>query len=268
MGPAGRVVAIALNTRGLRRRGRARRAIEAAAAETGLPAPTDPGALRRRARASRCAGTARRRCLEARVSAPSPPMSTSRCATGRPRGCGPCPRRRARAARVPRRALARTRAGCATSRSASTSTRPRMAAAAGDRPEGYGLIVTTGAEERVVAHAVFEVERPDRAEVAFAVADEMQGRGLATVLIAHLAQVASARGVTHLHRDRAAREPAHDQRLPRVRASRSTCAPRRTGSSSSSRPSWARTRGASSRIATGSPPSPRSSGCCGRARWR
>ena len=69
-------------------------------------------------------------------------------------------------------------------------------AAAGDRPEGYGLIVTTGAEERVVAHAVFELERPDRAEVAFAVADEMQGRGLATVLIAHLAQVASARGVT------------------------------------------------------------------------
>ena len=69
-------------------------------------------------------------------------------------------------------------------------------AAQGDRPEGYGLIVTTGAEERVVAHAVFELERPDRAEVAFAVADEMQGRGLATVLIAHLAQVASARGVT------------------------------------------------------------------------
>ena len=43
---------------------------------------------------------------------------------------------------------------------------------------------------------MFELERPDRAEVAFAVADEMQGRGLATVLIAHLAQVASARGVT------------------------------------------------------------------------
>src|SRR5690349_6235284 len=68
-------------------------------------------------------------------------------------------------------------------------------AAAGDRPEGYGLIVTTGAQERVVAHAVFEVERPDRAEVAFAVADEMQGRGLATLLLAHLAQIASARGI-------------------------------------------------------------------------
>ena len=51
--------------------------------------------------------------------------------------------------------------------------------------------MTTGAEERVVANAVFELERPDRAEVAFAVADEMQGRGLATVLIAHLAQVAA-----------------------------------------------------------------------------
>src|SRR6478609_1432658 len=70
------------------------------------------------------------------------------------------------------------------------------AGVAGDRPEGYGLIVTTGAEQRVVAHAVFELERADRAEVAFAVADEMQGRGLATVLIAHLAQVASARGIT------------------------------------------------------------------------
>jgi acyl-CoA synthetase (NDP forming)/RimJ/RimL family protein N-acetyltransferase len=68
-------------------------------------------------------------------------------------------------------------------------------AAAGDRPEGYGLIVTIGSDERVVAHAVFEVERPGRAEVAFAVADEMQGRGLATLLLAHLAQVASARGI-------------------------------------------------------------------------
>ncbi|WP_028060941.1 bifunctional acetate--CoA ligase family protein/GNAT family N-acetyltransferase [Candidatus Solirubrobacter pratensis] len=68
-------------------------------------------------------------------------------------------------------------------------------AAAGDRPEGYGLIVTTGADDRVVAHAVFEVERPERAEIAFAVADEMQGRGLATVLLAHLAQIASARGI-------------------------------------------------------------------------
>src|SRR3954471_14783394 len=68
-------------------------------------------------------------------------------------------------------------------------------AAQGDRPDGYGLIVTTGAEERVVAHAVFELEAPGRAEVAFAVADEMQGRGLATVLLAHLAQIASARGI-------------------------------------------------------------------------
>src|SRR3954463_2838499 len=69
-------------------------------------------------------------------------------------------------------------------------------AAAGDRPgEGYGLIVTTGADERVVAHAVYEIDGVARAEVAFAVADEMQGRGLATLLLGHLAQVASARGI-------------------------------------------------------------------------
>jgi acetate---CoA ligase (ADP-forming) len=68
-------------------------------------------------------------------------------------------------------------------------------AAAGDRPDGYGLIVTTGADARVVAHAVFELDGPGRAEVAFAVADEMQGRGMATLLLAHLAQVASARGI-------------------------------------------------------------------------
>ncbi len=69
------------------------------------------------------------------------------------------------------------------------------AAARAAAPGGYGLIVTAGADERVVAHAVYELERPERAEVAFAVADEMQGRGLATVLLAHLAQVASARGI-------------------------------------------------------------------------
>ena len=142
------------------------------------------------------------------------------------------------------------------------------AAAAGDRPEGYGLIVTTGAEERVVAHAVFELERPDRAEVAFAVADEMQGRGLATVLIAHLAQVASARGVTTftatvLPENRRMISVFRESGLPGRR-----CTPRRTGSSSSSRPSWARTRGASSRTATGSRRSPRSSACCGRGRSR
>jgi acetate---CoA ligase (ADP-forming) len=67
------------------------------------------------------------------------------------------------------------------------------AAARAAAPGGYGLIVTSS--DRVVAHAVYEIERPGRAEVAFAVADGMQGRGLATVLLAHLAQEASARGI-------------------------------------------------------------------------
>jgi len=67
------------------------------------------------------------------------------------------------------------------------------AAARAAAPGGYALIVLS--DDRVVAHAVYEIERPGRAEVAFAVADEMQGRGLATVLLAHLAQEASARGI-------------------------------------------------------------------------
>ena len=173
----------------------------------------------------------------------------------------------ARAAHVPRRACRENSRWLRFFSLGVNLDKAAAVAAQGDRPEGYGLIVTTGAEERVVAHAVFELERPDRAEVAFAVADEMQGRGLATVLIAHLAQVAVRARRDDLHRDRPAREPAHDQRLPRVRLPGRTCARRRTGSSSSSRPSWARTRGASSRIATGSRPSRRSSACCGRARW-
>jgi hypothetical protein len=43
------------------------------------------------------------------------------------------------------------------------------AAARAAAPGGYGLIVTS--DDRVVAHAVYEIERPGRAEVAFAVAD-------------------------------------------------------------------------------------------------
>ena len=73
----------------------------------------------------------------------------------------------------------------------------RMAATSEERG-GLGLVVTTGEPERIVAHAVFELEAPARAEVAFAVADEMQGRGVATTLLAHLAQGAAARGITTL----------------------------------------------------------------------
>ncbi len=62
--------------------------------------------------------------------------------------------------------------------------------------DGRGLIAVTGPDERVVAHATY-VREPasDRAEVAFEVADEMHGRGIATIMLGHLATLAEADGV-------------------------------------------------------------------------
>jgi GNAT superfamily N-acetyltransferase len=57
----------------------------------------------------------------------------------------------------------------------------------------YGL-VATGDGGRVLAHAGWEREpdRPERAEVAFAIADAMQGKGLGTILLGQLAEAADA----------------------------------------------------------------------------
>jgi len=80
----------------------------------------------------------------------------------------------------------------------------------------YGLVATSGGEGgteglgdprggvpvgRVVAHAGWErqPDRPDRAEVAFAIADRMQGKGLGTILLGQLAEVADQAGVSVLH---------------------------------------------------------------------
>ena len=68
-----------------------------------------------------------------------------------------------------------------------------------DRPMVLGLLGArsgpAGARSRTPLHA----ERAGRAEVAFEVADEWQGRGIATVLLAHLAELPGARH-GHLHR--------------------------------------------------------------------
>jgi acetyl coenzyme A synthetase (ADP forming)-like protein len=65
-----------------------------------------------------------------------------------------------------------------------------------DYNDRYGLVATTGSKERIVAHAVFSRLDGDRAEVAFEIADELQGRGLGTILYAHLAEAAEERGIT------------------------------------------------------------------------
>jgi acetyl coenzyme A synthetase (ADP forming)-like protein len=72
-------------------------------------------------------------------------------------------------------------------------------AARGLIDRGVGLVATAGADGHVVAHACFVPERTgDRAELAFAVADAWQGRGIGTIMLAHLAQLAEAAGAVTL----------------------------------------------------------------------
>ncbi|MBS1868816.1 MAG: GNAT family N-acetyltransferase [Actinobacteria bacterium] len=70
-----------------------------------------------------------------------------------------------------------------------------------DRRERDGLIALVGAGDgdgsggTIVGHAAWVRLAPERAEVAFETADTMQGRGLATILLAHLAFGARAQGI-------------------------------------------------------------------------
>lgn len=65
--------------------------------------------------------------------------------------------------------------------------------AAVDYAERYGLLAVRG-EGRVVGHGLYVGGPGGRAEVAFAIAAEMQGKGLGTILLAHLAEVATEHG--------------------------------------------------------------------------
>jgi acetyl coenzyme A synthetase (ADP forming)-like protein len=67
---------------------------------------------------------------------------------------------------------------------------------AGLTPErGRGLVAVTGDPERIIAHAAYIREDTTRAEVAFEVADDWQGRGISTLLLAHLSEQATADGI-------------------------------------------------------------------------
>src|ERR1044072_7971422 len=59
----------------------------------------------------------------------------------------------------------------------------------------FGLIALTGLEDRIVGHAFYTAIDEDRAEVAFAIADDFQRRGLATILLGQLAEVAAANSI-------------------------------------------------------------------------
>jgi acetyl coenzyme A synthetase (ADP forming)-like protein len=64
-----------------------------------------------------------------------------------------------------------------------------------DGSEAYGVIATAGGGGEIVGHAGYVRVTADTAEVAFAIADPRQGRGLATVLLAHLAAHAHDQGI-------------------------------------------------------------------------
>lgn len=65
-----------------------------------------------------------------------------------------------------------------------------------DYADRYALVATAGAEARVVAHGAYVRIDQTRAEVAFMVSDAWQGRGIATIMLAHLAAVAEQHGIT------------------------------------------------------------------------
>ncbi|MDQ1435813.1 MAG: hypothetical protein QOF59_2629 [Actinomycetota bacterium] len=63
------------------------------------------------------------------------------------------------------------------------------------------MVLVAQLGEAIVAVARYDRVAPDEAEVAFAVADDQQGRGLATLLLEHLAGIARANGITTFSAD-------------------------------------------------------------------
>src|ERR1700674_5303668 len=64
-----------------------------------------------------------------------------------------------------------------------------------DYIHSLGLLVTLGPDERVVGHALYTSAGQGRAEIAFAIGRELQGRGLATILLGQLAEAAAGNGI-------------------------------------------------------------------------
>jgi acetate---CoA ligase (ADP-forming) len=67
-----------------------------------------------------------------------------------------------------------------------------------DDSSRYGIVATPGNSERIVGHAMYVKTEPKKAELALAVADAYQGRGLGTILLGQLAEAAAAAGIDTL----------------------------------------------------------------------
>lgn len=64
-----------------------------------------------------------------------------------------------------------------------------------DYSSRYGLVAMAGPDRHIVGHAMYVETGPRKAELALAVADEYQGRGLGTILLGQLAEAASVAGI-------------------------------------------------------------------------
>src|ERR1700693_3797772 len=64
-----------------------------------------------------------------------------------------------------------------------------------DYSSRYGIVSTAGPALQIVGHAMYAETRLRKAELALAVADEYQGRGLGTILLGQLAEAAAAAGI-------------------------------------------------------------------------
>ena len=59
----------------------------------------------------------------------------------------------------------------------------------------YGLVAMAGPDRQLVGHAMYAETEPRKAELAVAVADAYQGRGLGTILLGQLAEAAAGAGI-------------------------------------------------------------------------
>jgi GNAT superfamily N-acetyltransferase len=97
-----------------------------------------------------------------------------------------------------------------------------------DYADRFGLVAVTGDPPVVVAHAMYARMSEHVAEIALVVADAWQDRGISTVLLAHLAEVADRHGISTFCAEVPATQPSDDWGCFGRAASRWICGRRRT----------------------------------------
>jgi acetate---CoA ligase (ADP-forming) len=85
-----------------------------------------------------------------------------------------------------------------------------------DYTSNYGLVAVAGEKAQIVGHAMYVQTELRKAELALAVADAYQGRGLGTILLGQLAEAAAAAGLDMLE---AVVRPENHQMLQLLRES-------------------------------------------------